>query len=376
MSEFTNILDSFDPFEGLNSTDPVSKKSTEIQGDVSSIRKKATNPIDSSSKDNNKGIETILPENGALDKTLNSFKSDTLGQISDGYQQKTENFTLDDLEALIKVEDGGVTLDKDHVMDELSDVLGYTLGDSEAFKGEAGDELFKRFVQLTDPDGGALLDKNGNELSFKDGWRDGTTEGLIYSLAMRGYELYEEVKDSALEDAFDETQLYSVVQSGMVEAIQPIYTKIKPASKAQNMLINSIQYVVQNGDFDCLREILRILGSANYPLIKRNYPTLPKDFLGNYYINKKVYLHEHQALAEELHSTLSSVYGDDWYQIETSHGKAYNVLIGSNCSPDAVTLLSLIDDLGTLVALQHTFTEFPASEVFFEHFPDTPRISL
>lgn len=376
MSEFSNILDSFDPFEGLSSTDPVSKKSSEIQGDVSSIRKKATNPIDSSSKDNSKGVETVKPENGALDKTLNSFKSDTLGHISDSYQQKTSNFTLDDLEQLAKVEEGSLGLNKDYVMSELSDTLGYSLGDTEAFKGEAGDELFKRFVQLTDPDGGALLDKNGNELSFKDGWRDGTTEGLIYSLAMRGYDLYEEVKDSALEDSFDATQLYSAAQSGMVEAYRPIYEKIKPESKARDMMLNAIEYVIRNGDFNSLVEMLNILGESNYPLVERNYPSLPKDFLGNYYIDKKVYLHEHQALSDKLSQTLVDIYGPSWYKVDTEHGEAYNVLIGSNCSADAVTLLSLNEDLGALVSLKHTFTEFPAAEVFFEHFPDTPRITL
>lgn len=376
MSEFENILDSFDPFEGLSSTDPVSKKSSEISGDVSSIRKKATNPIDASSKDNNKGVETVKPENSALDKTLNSFKSDTLGQISDGYQQKTENLSLDDLRDLALVEEGELKLNKDHVMSELSDVLGYSLGDTEAFKGEAGDELFKRFTQLTDPDGGALLDKNGDELSFKDGWRDGTTEGLIYSLAMRGYDLYEEVKDSALEDSFDETQLYSAAQAGMVEAYRPIFEKIKPESKARLMMIKAISYVIRNGDFNSLKEMLSILGEDTYSMIKRNYPTLPQDFLANYYLDSKVYFHEHQSVSDELVKVLTDLYGVSWYKTDTAHGEAYNVLIGTGCSEDAVKLLSLQEDLAVLVSLKSTFTEFPASEVFFEHFPDTPRIHL
>lgn len=374
MSNTSSTLDKFDPFAGLSSTDPTSRTSESIAGDVSSIRKTATDPIDASSKDNVLGIETVTPQNGALDKALNDYTSDTLGRMSSAYQTKTENFSLDDLRQLGEIEDGKIKFNKDYLMDQMSDVLGFTLGDSEAFKGEMGDVMFDLFVKATSPDGGALLDKNGNELTFKDGWRDGTTEGLIYSLAMAGLEIYQEIKDSAAEDSFDATSLYSAAQNGMVEAYRPIFDKIKPRAKAESMMITALRYVIHNGDMNSLREMLNILGSSHYPKIRSTYPTMPKDFLSQYYFDPKLYLHEHAALCQELKGFFEDIYGEDWYRRTTFMGKAYDVSIGFNASLDAVKLLSTDDDLAILVALKDTFSEQAAAEAFFDAFEDVPRI--
>lgn len=369
-------LDSFDPFAGVATTDPVSRSSAEISKDVSGIKKQATNPIDSTSKDNAKGTETVKPENSALDEALNNFKSDTLGQMKEGYKNKTENLSGNDLKEITKAEDGKLKLDKDGVMGQLSDVLGYDIGNSEGMQGDAGDKLFDMFTAFTDPDGGALLSKNGNQLSFKDGWREGTTEGLIYSLAMAGYDIYQEVRDSALEDAFDASSLYSAAQNGMVEAYEPIFLKIQPRTKAESMMVEAIQYVIQNGDLFSLREMIRILGPTFFPQIKANYPTMCRDFLSNYYMDKKVYVHQHQELCEELDDYFTKIFGLDWYLTETRHGNAYNVSIGTTCSKDAVDLLSTVDRLAIVVALRETFEEGDAAASFFELFSETPKIEL
>lgn len=374
MSNSSSKLDGFDPFAGIGQTDPIQRTSSGISDDVASIRKKATDPIDITSKDNMMGVGTVTPENGALDNVLNDFTSDTLGRMSDAYQSKTEEFSVDDIRDVITIEDGSIGPNKEYLMDELSDVLGFTLGDSEAFKGELGDKLFEEFTKFTSPDGGALLDFNGGELSFKDGWRDGTTEGLIYSLAMAGIEIYKEVKDSAAQDAFDATSLYGAVQAGMVEAYRPIYNKIKPNSKAVGMVIISIQYAVNNGDYVSLKELLSILGEEQFPKVKAYYPTLCRDFLKSFYIDPKVYLHQHDELCQDMRAVFASIYGDEWYKVQTWYGMAFDVTMTSECSDDAVTILSTDLELGILVALRGTFTEDSAAEVFFTQFQNTPRI--
>ncbi|UVD32190.1 hypothetical protein [Vibrio phage phiKT1028] len=317
-----------------------------------------------------------MPEMDGMSDVLNDFKSNTLGRMSEVYQTKTENFKLSDLKDLADIEGGKIKLNKDKMLGELSDVLGYNITDKDAFFGQAGDELFELFTQLTDPDGGALLDKNGDQLSFKDGWREGTTEGLIYSLARSGVELYNEVKDSAMQDAYDATVLYSAARAGMVEAYAPIHEKIKPKEKADSMMINALKYVIGNGDYFSFREMLRILGIEHYPKIRSTYPTLPITLLAAYYLDKSVYQHEHEALCLELDGHLSTIYGTEWYLTDTAHGKAYNALIGSGLSDDAVTLLMNVDRLSVLVSLRNTFDEMMASEVFFSQFPETPEIKL
>ncbi|BAW98405.1 phage protein [Vibrio phage pTD1] len=376
MSDKATSLDSFDPFEGVATTDPVSRSAEQISSDVGSIRKQATDPIDASSEDNYLGIESVMPSMDGLDETLNGFKSQTLGQMTEAYQSKTENFSIKDARDLLDVESGKIKINKEAVLDDISDIVGYNIGNSETFKGQAGDTLFDLFVQLTDPDGGSLLDKNGDQLSFKDGWRDGTTEGLIYALGMAGYELYQDVKDSAKQDAFDATMLYSAAQAGMVEAYAEIYGKIKPQSKANDMMINAIKYVISNGDYFSFREMLKILGKAQYPKIRSTYPTLPRDLLSAYYMDKKVYPHEHEVLCKELDGHLSDIYGVDWYLVPTAHGDAYNVLIGSECSNDAMILLRNEERLRIIVMLRGTFNEGRADDTFFDHFPDTPVINI
>ncbi|AGB07126.1 hypothetical protein [Vibrio phage VP4B] len=376
MSDKATSLDSFDPFEGVQSTDPVSRASEEISNDVGSIRKQATDPIDASSEDNYLGIESVLPSMETLDETLNGFKSQTLGQMTEAYQQKTEDFSWKDAKDLVDIEDGKVKLDRDAILGEISDVVGYNVGNSDMFKDQAGDTLFDLFVQLTDPDGGALLDKNGDKLSFKDGWREGTTEGLIYALGMAGYDMYQEVQDSALKDAFDATMLYSAAQAGMVEAYAGIYAKIKPQEKADNMMINAMKYVIDNGDYFSFREMLRILGKDQYPKIRSTYPNLPRDLLKNYYMDDKIYPYQHTEICNELDGHLSDIYGVDWYLMSTAHGEAYNVLIGSECSDDAILLLRNDERLRIVVALRGTFTKGMADSVFRGHFPNTPVISI
>lgn len=376
MSDKATSLDSFDPFEGVATTDPVSRSAEQISSDVGSIRKQATDPIDASSEDNYLGIESVMPSMDGLDETLNGFKSQTLGQMTEAYQSKTENFSIKDARDLLDVESGKIKINKEAVLDDISDIVGYNIGNSETFKGQAGDTLFDLFVQLTDPDGGSLLDKNGDQLSFKDGWREGTTEGLIYALGMAGYELYQDVKDSAKQDAFDATMLYSAAQAGMVEAYAEIYGKIKPQSKANDMMINAIKYVISNGDYFSFREMLKILGKSQYPKIRSTYPTLPRDLLSAYYMDKKVYPHEHEALCKELDGHLSDIYGVDWYLVPTAHGDAYNVLIGSDCSTDAMMLLRNEERLRIIVVLRGTFNEGRADDTFFDHFPDTPVINI
>lgn len=370
-------LNGFDPFEGIEQTNPVVKASDEIASDVSKMKKSANAPIETNSTQNHEGVAKVDPDNPALGGILNNYRSETLDGLGSAYQQKTENFSAQDVRDLSRAEDGKLKINENKVLGDLSDALGFNVTSNEAFKGDLSDELFKVFKDLTDPDGGQLLDKNGNVLSFKDGWRKGTTEGLIYSLALAGVDIYKEVKDSALIDSFDAASLYSAAQQGMVEAYRPIYDKIDGEDKKVFMMVEAIQYVLTNGDYHSLIEMTNILGVSRYPLIKARYPKLVSTFLSNFKLDKaKDFQHHHQTICDNTVGLFTQIFGEDWLKINTSFGLAVNGLIGSNISSDAVTVFKLNESMLPMITIKGIFTEQDAVDWFYQKFSETPKLSI
>lgn len=377
MSTATN-LDGVDPFAGIANTNPVVAKKKSIDNDVEKLKKVSSRAIEADSTQNYEGIVKVKPKDPTLDETLNDYQSEVLNNINRLQQDRTEELKPDDLKKFVKVEDGRaeVVVPKVDVMKDLSDVLGFNVQNNEAMQDDLGDAMFDTFKDLTYPDGGELLTKNGEELSFNRNWREGTTEGLVMALGLAGLDIYKEVRDSAIEEAFDASSLYQAVKNGMIESYRPIYEKIDGKEKKDKMIVESIQYALANGDWYSLKELTSIAGSSLYPNIKARYPTLVRTYMTNYRLNtKKDHQKDYRKIVDETIALFKAIYGEDYLKINTSFGMVYDGSIGSTASQDAITVYSLNDELGMLLTLKGVFQINKSFDVFLSHFPNTPVLN-
>lgn len=335
---------------------------------------KAISPIQNKLKE---GVATLKAGEAKVSGMISAYKDEVISGL-DSIVGALSGGLLDfkDASQYFSVGKNGVSFNKDMLVQQIGDKIGFDLSSKDALMYQLSDMANSEFNDLTGGYFGNMISNDGSGFRITKNWRDQMGNGLLTLLGRT-------TGINALTDYTFNTSYYNslmkmTAQYGMSDSYASIMAKYNNPEDAELALMNAIPQMMQNGDLVSLNKVLDLVSKKNHAVINAKFPGLASSLFQNFVLDSGTSPGDYPAIKATFLHVVTTIFGDTWYKTPTSFGWVLNMGLISSVSEDMKKVMvsdNTNDELVVLMACTGMFNEQPAIEIFKNSFPDAPILT-
>lgn len=334
---------------------------------------KAISPIQTKLKD---GAALFKSTESKVRGTITAYKDEAVGTLNNVVGMLTGGLMdFNDAKQYIKIGKNGVVFDKRGIVKELGGKIGLDLSTNTSLMYQMTEMANAEFNELTGGYFGNMVSTDGKSFRITDNWRDQLGSGML-DLLNRTTGLNNMLTDLTFNTSYYNSLMKMTAQYGMSDAYKSIMDQYKTSPEdAELALINSIPYMMQNGDLVSMAKVIELVSKKGYPVINAKFPNLLQTIFNNFALDVGTSVGAYPGLKKMFMDVCIALRGDNWYKRGTSFGEAYDLGLVSSLSDDIKKVLmsdETYPDIVSYLCCAGIFTDIPAIDVFKQSFPDAP----
>ena len=358
-------------FDDIDLTSNLTDFSKQMQNDINDAKNTILTPVNATTQKLNQGVTLIKSTDSQIQNVISGYKSTVIDQMS-GVIGALSGGTLNvaDLTKMVKVTSDGVTFSTDDLLKTVSKSIGFDFNSASSFSQNMANNINKEFNRMTSGYFGNVVTTDGNGFRISSNWRSdlgkGTLDALQRYTGIKGY------VDTSVTNAFYNSLLYDAADYGMSDSYESVLSKYGNDSDKRDATVESIKYMIKNGDVTSLDKILTLTDQEGVASINAKYPTLVETLLQKFHFDHDTYSDGYGDLKTKLLNVITTLKGNDWYLRSTQFGTVYDLAVVNDISDDSMTLLMEEEELIPLLCSAGLYTDTSAVTVFYNDFPKTP----
>lgn len=357
--------------DGLNLNPVAQQTKTNTNNAMRTVRKDSLTPIDATTARLNEGVAKLNQNDTSVKERIGTYRTSIVEQLDSivgslsGGLLNTKAITK-----AIKVDANGVRFDTDNIISAVGSSLGFNIyGQSGAMRA-IGDTITGEFNRLTGLNLRNVLETNDGSFRVNGNWR--TQLGTETLNMLRDYAGIDEFVDVSIQTSFYNSIIYNTSLYGMKDAYKNLWTNYPYMAFRQDAFIQAMRNMITNGDIESIDVVVKLLDEQGRNTLLNKYPTFVETLFSKFTFDDDMLPEDYGLLREKLLDILNIVIGPDWPYRETQFGKAFNLGITSNISPDMVTLLSPVEEFHPLLVTRGMFVQGSALSALNDAFPGGP----